>query len=475
MAFTFLWHADGSNGTYQATDDLGNALTHLGSSGGFCNSAFAKFGASGIDLNGLSTVKSADGNWISPSGPFTVSFWLYPSEPQTATVLVIGREETYDSTNALFIDLSSDGSITVQLSNGVGGGTYWSSPAGAVVDGAENFIAVSRTGDAIWVTINGSGYYTGTYSGFTVNSSALPITIGGRLLAGSPVDKFTGGIDEVCIDNAVAHFVTYTPTVPTSPWVAAAPAIAPTVGHVSASGKVPSVSITTTKTISPTASTLSASGKVPSISFPTTQQINPTVSNAVLSGKVPGVFSGSILFVSPATRGVAYSGYVPDVGVPNIIAPTKSSVIATGYYPLVGSPDYIAPIKSSISATGGVPSISKLRSIYPTNKTIGFTGLVCEVSAQKTIRPLTVSAVFFGGIANVSKLSEINPQKASAAFGGNQPSTIRDSIFSPLGGSFYFSGSVPYIYNGKLIDPGTDSVFIFTQSKNNIYVRTEAP
>ncbi len=195
---TLLMHFDGVNGGTTFSESSSNNWTMNRAGDASRSSSAAKFGSSGLSLDGTGDYLTTPANsaFVIGTGDFTVDFWCNPS-------VVSGNNGVFtfgDKNSGLSLSLFSSGWF---LSNAGGGG----SNMGAATAGQWVRIAITRSSSQVRMFVNGT--QLGSTLNWTTNFTNNQLKIGYYY---STSFSFPGQIDEFRFINGSAAWTSnFTP------------------------------------------------------------------------------------------------------------------------------------------------------------------------------------------------------------------------------------------------------------------------
>jgi hypothetical protein len=232
-------------------------------------------------------------------------------------------------------------------------------------DGADDAIAALDSFDSDGWTLN---YSDGSASARKI----LAIAIG---------DSSTGGAVTVAPTTGHLTFSGKTPTVTRSNHRVVAPStghvvlagktptvtrsnhrvVAPSAGHLTYTGRQPTISQGLTTTVSPSTGHVTLAGKTPTITQTAHRLVSPSTGHVVLTGRQPTIVRSDHRAVAPSTGHLTYAGKTPLVSqaFTTTVAPSTGHVVLGGHAPVVTQTDHhvLAPATGHIVYAGKVPTV----------------------------------------------------------------------------------------------------------------------
>ena len=279
-----------------------------------------------------------------------------------------------------------DGSITTVTNTSSASGIYDTTPC--------NMVWGNRASDGArgWDGILGPTFIFDNADGLTADEHAT--------LDKDPLQVFTPDEIEIWVPFGAAGGTT----------------VAPGSGHLTISGKQPTVSQTDHHTVSPGAGHLALSGKQPTVTQSDHHTIAAGVGHLTISGKQPTVTRTDNQTISPGAGHLALSGKQPTVSqtAGTTVSPGAGHLTISGKQPTVTRTDNqtVSPGSGHITASGKQPTVTQTGPII--------------------VAPSTGHLTFSGHQPTITQI-----------FGGDVPNTPQDTwdrdlqaLFEPFYGDF---------------------------------------
>ena len=217
---SLLLHAD--TGTFGPIyDSTGkNSVSGVGASRGYpvhVTTAQSKFGGSSLSFDGTDDYLGipASSNFSFGAGDFTIEAWLYPgSYPAAGSWSTIYSQWTAGDgqrqAGEWIIKMNSAGSVYVDIATSASAYVTADSGTGTLLLNTWTHLAVTKSGDAIKIFINGIRVSNQSFNLSTVGVETLPVWFGQQQSNNSYL--WTGLMDEIRVTKGVARYtVNFTP------------------------------------------------------------------------------------------------------------------------------------------------------------------------------------------------------------------------------------------------------------------------
>ena len=164
----------------------------------------------------------------------------------------------------------------------------------------------------------------------------------------------------------------------------------PTVGHLTFSGKVPTVAQTGGASLTPTTGHLTFAGYAAGIDQD--RSYTPTTGHLTFAGYAPTLTQGSGSTLSPTTGHLTFAGYVPTISQPRSYTPAVGHLTFTGRVPTLVQARVVAPSKGALFLVGYTPGLTQSGPIVLTPSK----GALYLVGHQPTVTGAGADTVFGG-------------------------------------------------------------------------------
>lgn len=209
---SLLLHMDGSNGSTTFTDSSSNIFTVTANGNAQISTTQSKFGGASGYFDGTGDyLESTSSAYLFGTGDFCIEFWFNASAAFSGTAQTFCG--VWSSSNFAWIAQATSTSVSCSFGNGSAFSTSISNNWTAPSTGTWNHLAITRSGTAAYLFMNGSQLSTATVSTNISGTGTMSI---GRNTDGNQ-QYFTGYIDEFRITKGAARY-TASFTAPTAPF-----------------------------------------------------------------------------------------------------------------------------------------------------------------------------------------------------------------------------------------------------------------
>jgi hypothetical protein len=273
-------------------------------------------------------------------------------------------------------------------------------------------------------TLNGGLYFTGFGSGRAISDvDALRITENPDLIWGMfepQPSRRASGFSAAGANNTVAPGSGHLTASGKQPTVTrtAHQSVAAATGHLTASGKQPTVSATAGTTLAPTAGHALLTGRQPTVTRIANQTIAAAAGHLTATGRQPTVSQSAGTTLAPSVGNAALTGRQPTVTrtANQSVAASAGHLAASGRQPSVSQTagTTLAPSAGHAALTGRQPTVTRTanQAVAASAGHLAATGRQPNVSQSGpiVISPSTWHAIFAGHVPTVTQASNQTAQ-----------------------------------------------------------------